>query len=75
MHVAVQSRAEAVHEGDGAEPRAGSCVNRHVCLSAQQPLDLSKKDLREGGDGLGVVGEEAAQPLVPSVLVTGSREA
>jgi len=65
MHVVFQSRAEAVHEGDGAEPRAGSCVNHHVCRSAQQPLDLSKKDLREGGDGLGAVGEEASQPLRP----------
>ncbi|MFM8986448.1 MAG: hypothetical protein ACKONH_10395, partial [Planctomycetia bacterium] len=46
-----------------AEPRAGGCggggVNRHGCRSAQQPLDLSKKDLREGGDGLGAFGEEA----------------
>ena len=47
MHVVVQRRAEAVQEGDGAEPRAGGCggggVNRHGCRSAQQPLDLSKR--------------------------------
>jgi len=67
MRVVVQRRAEAVQEGDGAEPRAGGCggggVNRHVCRSAQQPLDLSRKDFREGGDGLGAVGEEASQPF------------
>ena len=44
-----------------SEPRAGGGVNRHACRSAQQPHDLSKKDLREGADGLGAVGEEAAQ--------------
>jgi len=56
-----EHRAEAVHEGDGTEPRAGGGVNRHACRSDQQPHDLSKKDLREGADGLGAVGEEAAQ--------------
>ena len=67
MHVVVQRRAEAVQEGDAAESRAGGCggggVNRHVCRSAQQPLDLSKKDLRESGDGRRPIGEKTPQSL------------
>jgi len=46
-----------VQEGDHAEPRVGGWegvgVNRYACRSAQQPLDLGKKDLDEGGDGAG----------------------
>jgi len=59
----VERRAEAVQEGDAAEPRAGEfgCVgvSRDARSSAQQPLDLSKKDLRESGDGSGPVGQHA----------------
>ena len=67
MHMAVEGGAEAMQEGDGPEPRAGGggslgCRCR-VCGGAEQPLDLGKEDLRESGDGLGPVGEEAAQPL------------
>jgi len=42
VHVVVERRAEAVQEGDGAEPWASGCgaagVTRHACGSAQQPL-------------------------------------
>jgi hypothetical protein len=34
-----------------------------ACGSAQQPLDLIKKDPREGRDGSGAVGKHAPQPL------------
>jgi len=41
VHVVVERRAEAVQEGDGAEPWASGCgaagVTRHACGSAQQP--------------------------------------
>ena len=63
----VERGAEAVQEGDGAEPRAGS--TRRVGSSGdtggrdQSPLDLSKKDLREGVDSCGPVGKHAAQAL------------
>ena len=57
MHMVVERRAEAMQEGDAAEPRAGGCgsvgVRRRACGSAEQSLDLIKKDLREGGDGSG----------------------
>ena len=62
----VERRAEAVQKGDAAEPWAGGrcgSVPRDACGSAQQPLDLVKKDLRECGDGRGSVGEHAAQTL------------
>jgi len=63
----VERRTEAVQEGDAAEPRRGADggvgVRWHACRSAQQPLDLVKKNLREGGDGLGPVGKHAAQSL------------
>ena len=43
----VERRAEAVQEGDGAEPWASGCgaagVTRHACGSAQQPLDLRRR--------------------------------
>ena len=67
VHVVVERRAEAVQEGDGAEPRVGGRegvgVNRYACRSAQQSLDLGKKDLREGPDGRRPVGEKTSQPL------------
>ena len=63
----VERRTEAVQKGDAAEPRAGGCggggVARAACRSAEQSLDLVKKDLREGGDGRGSVGQKAPQPL------------
>ena len=62
----VERRAEAVQKGDAAEPWAGGrcgSVPRDACGSAQQPLDLVKKDLRECGDGRGSIGEHAAQTL------------
>ncbi len=41
VHVVVERRAEAVQEGDDAEPwasgRGGAGVTRHACGSAQQP--------------------------------------
>jgi hypothetical protein len=44
VHMAVERRAEAVQEEDGAVSRAdgweGVGVNRYACRSAQQPLDL-----------------------------------
>jgi len=67
MHVVVERRAKAVQEGDAAEPRAsgGGRVgfNRYDCRSAQQSLDLGKKDFREGRDGWGSVGKKAPQSL------------
>jgi hypothetical protein len=63
MHVAVEGRAEAVQEGDGPEPRAaggGSLGCRcRACGSAEQSFDLIEKNLRESGDGLGPISEEA----------------
>jgi hypothetical protein len=63
MHVTVEGRAEAVQEGDGAEPRAGGCGRVRACCracgTAEQSLDLGKKDLREGPDGRRPVGKEA----------------
>jgi hypothetical protein len=67
VHVMVERRTETVQEGDGAQPRAGGCGRvggpGDACGSAQQPLDLIKKDLREGRDGRGAVGKHAAQSL------------
>ena len=67
MHVVVERRAEAVQEGDAAEPRAGStrCVGSSGDTGGrdQSPLDLVEEDSRDGGDGLGSVGEKAPQPL------------
>jgi hypothetical protein len=64
VHMAVERRAEAVQEGDGAESRVGGWervgVNRYACRSAQQSLDLGKKDLREGPDGRRLVGEKTS---------------
>jgi len=65
--VVVERRAEAVQKRDAAEPRAGS--TRRVGSSGdtggrdQSPLDLIKKDLREGVDSCGPVGKHAAQAL------------
>jgi hypothetical protein len=54
-----------VQEGDAAEPRAGGCGSvggpGDACGSARQPLDLIKKDPREGRDCRGAVGKHAAQ--------------
>ena len=67
MHVVVDRRAEAVQEGDAAEPRAGS--TRRVGSSGdtggrdQSPLDLVEEDSRDSGDGSGSVGEKPAQSL------------
>jgi len=48
VHVVVERRAEAVQEGDGSESRVGGWEgaggNRYACRSAQQSLDLGKKD-------------------------------
>jgi hypothetical protein len=65
VHVVVERRAEAVQEGDGSESRVGGGAggNRYACRSAQQSLDLGKKDLREGPDGRRPVGEKTSQPL------------
>ena len=63
MHVVVERRTEAVEEGDGAEPRARGRGRvdsiGDACGSAQQSLDLIKKDLRERRDGSGSVGKKA----------------
>ena len=62
-----ERHTEAVQEGDAAEPRAGGF--RHVgirgpaCRREQEPFDLSKKDLRECGDGRRTVGQHAPQSL------------
>jgi hypothetical protein len=50
VNMVVERRTEAVQKGDAAELRAsgGGGVNRYDCRSAQQSLDLGKKDLREG---------------------------
>jgi hypothetical protein len=60
--VAVQSGAEAVEEGDGAEPRAeglaGGGVRHDGHRGAEPPLDLVEENPRQGGDGRGPVGEE-----------------
>jgi len=46
----VERRTEAVQEGYAPEPRAGGfgCVgvSCDACRSAQQPIDLIKKDIR-----------------------------
>ncbi len=64
--MAVQGGAEAVEEGDGAEPRAerraGGGV-RHGHRGAEPPLDVVEEDPRQGGDGPGPVGEDAPQSL------------
>ena len=67
VHMVVERRAKAMQKGDATEPRAGGCggvgISRDTCRSADQPLDLVKKDLREGCDGSGAVCEKPAQPL------------
>ena len=67
VHMAVCRRAEAVQEGDSAEPRLGGREsvggNRYACRSAQQSLDRGKKDLREVPNGRRPVGEKTLQPL------------
>jgi len=61
VNMVVERRAEAMQKGDAAESRAGGGggvgVNRYDCRSAQQSLDLGKKDFREGRDGWGSVGK------------------
>ena len=70
MHMVVEGRAEAMQKGDAAEPGAGGCggggVKRAACRSAEQPLDLIKKDLREGSDGSGSVGQKAPGTSAPT---------
>jgi hypothetical protein len=65
MDVAVKCRAEAVEEGDGAEPGLGGGrrvpVARHGGRVAEESLDLVEEDGGQGRDGLGAVGEEAAE--------------
>ena len=67
--MAVERGAEAVQEGDAAEPRAESIRRLGIMWDTggreQESLDLSKKDLREGRDGRGPIGEHAAQSLRP----------
>jgi hypothetical protein len=67
MGVAVEPRAEAVEEGDGAEPGAGGrrrgLLRAAEALKTEQRLDLIQQNPRHGRDGLGAVGEEAPQPL------------
>ena len=67
VHEAVERRAEAVQEGDAAEPRAESIRRLGIMWDTggrgQESLDLSKKDLRDGCDSVGSVGEHAAQSL------------
>jgi hypothetical protein len=67
MHVVVERRAETVQEGDAAEPRAGSIRRLGIMWDTggreQGSLDLGQKDLREGRDGSGPIGEHAAQSL------------
>ena len=56
-----------MQEGDATEPWAGGCggggVARDACRSAEQSLDLIKKNLRECVDGSGSVGKHAPQSL------------
>jgi len=67
VNMVVERRTEAVQKGDATEPRAsgGGRVgfNRYDCRSAQQSLDLGKKDFREGRDGWGSVDKKAPQSL------------
>jgi hypothetical protein len=67
VHVVLERRAEAVEEGDAAEPRTRRTRRvgglGHACGSAQLPLDLVKEDLRERRDGSGSVGTLAEVPL------------
>jgi hypothetical protein len=61
------ARHVAVEEGDPhtrIDGKPAVLPSEHVGGGReQQPLDLSKKDLRERCDGLGAVGEHAAQSL------------
>ena len=63
MDVAVECRAEAVEEGDGAESglRGSRCVavGRRGGSRAEESLDLGEEDRGECRDGLGAIGEEA----------------
>jgi len=63
----VERRAEAMQEGDAAEPPAGHPwrVGCRVDTGGgeQEPLDLVKEDPGEGGDGRRPIGEEAPQSL------------
>jgi uncharacterized oligopeptide transporter (OPT) family protein len=65
MHVAIESGAEAVEEGDGAEPlprgRRRVPVARWAGRLTEESLDLVEEDTGEGRDGLGAVGEKAAE--------------
>jgi hypothetical protein len=67
MDVAIESGAEAVEECDGAE--LGLCGWRCVPVTpragrvAKEALDLAEEDRGECRDGLGAVGEEAAESL------------
>ena len=75
--MAVEGRAEAVDEGDGAEPRARSSRRVVVTCRArrrdQQSLYSSEKNPRERGDSLGSVGEEAAQSPAKSASAWARR--
>jgi|GEM_PF-4804104 len=52
MHMVIERRSEAVQKGDGAESRASYARpvagTGRARRSAQQSLDLSKRDLRAG---------------------------
>jgi hypothetical protein len=64
LDMAVQGGAKAVEEGDGAEPRLRGwrrSIARHGGRVAEQSLDLVEEDGGQGRDGLGAVGEEAAE--------------
>jgi len=67
MGVAVEPGAEAVEEGDGAEPRAGGwrcgMLRAAEALETEQRLDLIQQNPRHRRDGLGPVTEHSPQPL------------
>jgi hypothetical protein len=67
LDVAVESGAEAVEEGDGAEPGLHGWrlvpVARHAGRLAEKSFHLVEEDRGECRDGLGAVGEKHAQPL------------
>ena len=67
MSVAVEPGAEAVDEGDGAEPRAGGRRRGRrraaEALETEQRLDLMQKNPRHRRDGLGAIAEHSPQPL------------
>lgn len=65
MHMPIECRAEAVQEVNAVDARRQRPVwcRRQACGLAHELFHFAQKNLREGGDGLGTLGEQPLQSL------------